>query len=97
MWTGLEIVTLTIAVACGLRDDLGSHLREPLFVSEIAVFLVAGTMMALVALRVAIPGLPISRSALSFSGLLIALSVMLVTLEPATAISSALEFFRNGA
>jgi hypothetical protein len=97
MWMALEMVVMTIAAVFGLRDDLGEHLREPLFVSEVAVFLVAGAMMALVALRVAIPGIPISRPVLALSGVLIGLSVVLVMLEPAAAMGSAREFFRNGA
>src|SRR6266704_4714248 len=57
LWLVLQVLTLGVAVEFGLRQDLGDHLRQPLFLLEVGALVVAGAMAAAVALRGAVPGM----------------------------------------
>ncbi len=56
-WLVLQVLVLGVAVKVGLRQDLGDHLRQPLFLLELGVMVAAGTMAAAMALRGAVPGM----------------------------------------
>src|SRR5207245_10941570 len=56
LWLALQTLTLGVAVELGLRQDLGDHLRQPLFLLQVGALVVAGAMGAAVALRGAGPG-----------------------------------------
>jgi len=53
LWLALETLTIGFAVEFGLRQDLGDHLHQPLFLLEVGALIAAGVMAAAVALRVA--------------------------------------------
>lgn len=93
----LQTLTLGVAVEFGLRQDLGDHLRQPLFLLEVGALIVAGAMAAAVALRGAVPGMGSGRLAVTVSLLLGSAAVALVSLEPVGAIRSSSGFVANGA
>jgi len=96
VWLVLQALTLGFAVEFGLRQDLGAHLRQPLFLLEVGALIAAGATAAAVALRAAVPGTG-GRWAVTLSVLLVAAAVALVSLEPATAIRSVRGFVASGA
>src|SRR6266536_1627120 len=65
LWLGLQTLTLGVAVEFGLRQDLGDHLRQPLFLLEVGALVVAGAMAAAAALRGAVPGMASGRLAVT--------------------------------
>ena len=42
LWLALQALTLGFAVEFGLRQDLGDHLHQPLFLLEVAALIAAG-------------------------------------------------------
>jgi len=88
LWLALQTLTLGVAVEFGLRQDLGDHLRQPLFLLEVGVLVVTGAMAAAVALRGAVPGMGSGRLAVAVSLLLGSAAVALVSLEPVVTIRS---------
>ena len=97
LWLALQTLTLGVAVEFGLRQDLGDHLRQPLFLLEVGALVVAGAMAAAMALRGAVPGMGSGRLAVTVSLLLGAAAVALVSLEPVVTIRSSLGFVARGA
>ena len=97
LWLLLQALTLGFAVEFGLRRDLGAHLRQPLFLLEVGALIAAGAMAAAVALRTAVPGMAGGRWAVALLVLLGSAAVGLVSLEPATTISSVWGFMASGA
>jgi hypothetical protein len=97
LWLALQTLTLGVAVEFGLRQDLGDHLRQPLFLLEVEALVVAGAMAAAVALRGAVPGMGSGRLAVAVSLLLGSAAVALVSLEPVVAIRSSWGFVASGA
>src|SRR2546428_8660863 len=97
LWLVLQTLTLGFAVEFGLRQDLGDHLRQPLFLLEVGALIAAGALAAAGALRAAVPGMAGGRWAVTVSALLMAAAVGLVALEPATTIRSLPGFVANGA
>jgi hypothetical protein len=97
LWLALQTLTLGVAVEFGLRQDLGDHLRQPLFLLEVGALMVAGAMAAAVALRGAVPGMGRGRLAVTVSLLLGAAAVALVSLEPVVTIRSSSGFVARGA
>src|SRR5713226_5139132 len=77
LWLALQTLTLGVAVEFGLRQDLGDHLRQPLFLLEVGALVVAGAMAAAGALRAAVPGMAGGRWAVTLSALLMAAAVVL--------------------
>src|SRR5262249_48109969 len=63
LWLGLEAVLLGVAVGFGLRTDLADHLSQPLFLVELAAMVAAGGVAAAIAVRGAVPGMALGRSA----------------------------------
>src|SRR2546428_72365 len=61
LWLALQTLTLGVAVELGLRQDLGDHLRQPLFLLQVGALVVAGAMAAAAALRGAVPGIAGAR------------------------------------
>src|SRR5439155_4906662 len=96
LWLVLQTLTLGVAVELGLRQDLGDHLRQPLFLFEVAALVVAGAMAAAVALRGAVPGMGSGRLAVTVSLLLGSAAVALVSLEPVVTIRSSWGFVTRG-
>src|SRR5947208_15097441 len=88
LWLALQTLTLGVAVELGLRQDLGDHLRQPLFLLEVGALVVAGAMAAAVALRGAVPGMASGRLAVTVLLLLGSAAVALVPLEPSGTIRS---------
>ena len=97
LWLALETLTIGFAVEFGLRQDLGDHLHQPLFLLEVGTLIAAGVMAAAVALRAAVPGMAGGRWAVTVSILLVAAAVVLASLEPATRIRSVWDFVAHGA
>src|SRR5437867_3875800 len=97
LWLALQTLTLGFAVEFGLRQDLGHHLRQPLFLLEVGALIAAGAVAAAGALRAAVPGIAGGRWAPTVSALLMAAAVALVSREPATTITSVRGFVANGA
>ncbi len=97
LWLALQILTLGFAVEFGLRQDLGAHLRQPLFLLEVGALIAAGATAAAVALRAAVPGLADGRRAVALLMLLGPAAVGLVLLEPATTLGSVRGFIASGA
>src|SRR5205809_7134371 len=96
LWLVLQTLTLGVAGELGLRQDLGDHLRQPLFLFEVAALVVAGAMAAAVALRGAVPGMGSGRLAVTVLLLLGSAAVDLVSLEPVVAIRSSWGFVARG-
>src|SRR5207247_7710570 len=61
VWLVLQALTLGFAVEFGLRQDLGAHLRQPLFLLEVGALIAAGATAAAVAVRAAVHGMAGSR------------------------------------
>ena len=97
LWLALQTLTLGVAVELGLRQDLGDHLRQPLFLLQVGALVVAGAMGAAVALRGAVPGMGSGRLAVTVLLLLGAAAVVLVSLEPVVTIRSSWGFVARGA
>src|SRR5207249_4744251 len=97
LWLALQTLSLGVAVEFGLRQDLGDHLRQPLFLLEVGTLVVAGAMAAAVALRGAVPGMGSGRLAVTVSLLLGSAAVALVSLEPVVTIRSSWGFVALGA
>jgi hypothetical protein len=97
LWLALQALVLGTAVRFGLRQDLGDHLRQPLFLLEVGGLIAAGAVAALLALRAAIPGMPSSRWAVPISMLLGSTASVLVLLEPVTITHSVRGFVASGA
>src|SRR5207249_1032968 len=97
LWLALQTLSLGVAVEFGLRQDLGDHLRQPLFLLEVGTLVVAGAMAAAVALRGAVPGMGSGRLAVTVSLLLGSAAVALVSLEPIVTIRSSWGFVARGA
>ncbi len=97
LWMLLPAFGLVVAVQLGLRQDLGLHLRQPLFALEVGALILAGAMAAALALRGAVPGMAPGRGLTMFILLLGAAAVTLVALEPAGTVHSVREFAAGGA
>ncbi len=97
LWLALQTSTLGVAVTVGLRQDLGDHLRQPLFLLELGALIAAGVTAAALTLRAAVPGMAGGRVGLTCSVLLGAVAVALVALEPTTSVHSIRSFVANGA
>src|SRR3989449_11175898 len=96
LWLALQTLTLGVAVELGLRQDLGDHLRQPLFLLQVGALVVAGAMAAAVALRGAVPGIGSGRLAVTVLLLLGAAAVGLGSLEPVVTIPSSWGFVARG-
>ena len=97
LWLALQALTLGVAVEFGLRQDLGDHVRQPVFLLEVGALVVAGALAAAVALRGAVPGMGSGRVLVTVLLLLGAAAVALVSLEPVVAIRSSRGFVTSGA
>jgi hypothetical protein len=97
LWLLLQVLTAGVAVEFGLRQDLGDHLRQPLFLLDVGALVAAGAMAAALALRGAVPGMASGRSALTLPMVLVGGAVLLVSLEPVSTVRSAWSFVASGA
>ena len=88
LWLAQQAAPFAFAIRFGLRQDLGAHLREPLFLLDLAALVVAGAVAAGAALRAAVPGMASGRLA-TFAMLLALATAALVSLEPSSAFRSA--------
>src|SRR5262245_9768880 len=79
LWLILQVLTAGVAVAFGLRQDLGDHLRRPLFLLEVGALVAAGAMAAALALCGAVPGMASGRSAVTFPIVLVSGAALLVS------------------
>jgi hypothetical protein len=97
LWLVLQGIVLGVAVAAGLRQDLGDHLRQPLFLLELGALVAAGALAATVALRGAVPGMAGGRGAITSALLLGSAAVALVALQPVTTMGPLRNFVASGA
>ena len=97
VWLILQVVTIIVAVEFGLRQDLGEHLRQPLFVLELGLLIVAGALSAAAALRVAVPGTTGESLAVAVAVPLVVTAVVLLSFQPAKAVDSLAAFVASGA
>lgn len=77
VWLGIVIPAVALLAARGLRDDVVQRLQAPAFLLEEAAILLGAALLALAALRTAVPGRQTGRSlalvtatALALGGLL---------------------------
>jgi hypothetical protein len=77
LWLGIVIPAVALPAARGLRDDVVQRLHAPAFLLEEAAILLGAALLALAALRTAVPGRQAGRSlalvtaaALALGGLL---------------------------
>src|SRR3989442_12227410 len=96
LWFTLQAAPFAFAVQFGLRQDLGAHLGEPVFLLDLAALIVAGAVAAGAALRAAVPGMASGRLA-TFAMLLGLAAAALVSFEPSSAFRSASDFLASGA
>ncbi len=81
-WLGLVVVTLAVAASRTLRPDLMTRLEAPdLLLEELAVALGAG-LVALAALRAAVPGRSLGRGGIWLAALAFGLALLLVLRAP---------------
>src|SRR2546426_11685795 len=88
LWLALQTLTLGFAVEFGLRQDLGDHLRQPLFLLEVGALIAAGAVAAAGALRAAVPGMAGGRWAVTVAALLMAAAGALRAPEPGATVRS---------
>src|SRR5262245_15044553 len=78
VWLAIVLPALALPAARVLRDDVAQRLQTPGFLLEEAAMLVAAALLALAALRVAIPGRRAGTAVAVAAGATLALVGMLV-------------------
>src|SRR5262245_41808936 len=80
-WLLLDAAVIGLVVAVAPRPDLSWHLVQPLFVLQIAALLIAAAVVAVLALRGAVPGRVPSRAERTAAMSAVALALGLLALD----------------
>jgi len=84
VWLTLEAAFLILVVVVASRPDLSEKVHSLRYVLEVAAFVVAGTLAAILALRAAIPGREATKGELALAAAVAATAILFVLSEPMT-------------
>ena len=82
VWLLLEAILLILVVVSASRPDLSEKVHSLRYVFEVAAFVVAGTLAAILALRAAIPGREPTKGELASAVAVAAIAILFVFSEP---------------
>jgi len=97
MWLLLEASLILIAVVSGARADLPEKIANARFLAEVTLFVIAGVLAAMLALRAAIPGREVTSHELELVMLISGVAILFVFSEPANQDVALSEFIHAGA
>lgn len=93
----LEAAVVWARVDLGARGDVSKKIHGPLYLFELASFVMVGAYCALLAFRSAVPGREPGRRQLTFVAIASAIAILSVGLEPIRTSITLLQFVREGA
>jgi len=96
LWLGLELAILVLVALADPRPDLTEQFGNPRFLFQLAVFIVAGSAAAGLALRTAIPGREATRGELIVLAFTAPIVIAAILSAPARSNVSIWQFLRAG-